>query len=68
MSENVLNLNKWVSKTYLAEKLKLSVQSVNNWASRGKIEARYIKELKNTLVRNIDSINDLQPDGYFLKK
>lgn len=45
-----IDSDKWVTQQILADNLGISVQRVHNWIKRNKIETKYIKELKITLV------------------
>lgn len=47
---------KWVSQQKLADDLNISVQRVHNWTKRDKIESKYDRDLKMTLV-NPGSLN-----------
>lgn len=58
---NNIDLNKWVSQAYLAEKFGLnSTQIVSNWIARGRIDALYVEQLRMNLVANISSISQLR--------
>lgn len=47
---------KWVSQQKLADDLGLTIQRVHNWIRRKKIQSKYDKDLKMTLV-NPGSLN-----------
>lgn len=40
----------WITQQALATELNTSVQRVHNWIKRGKIRAKYVKEVNVTLV------------------
>lgn len=49
--ENInIDSDKWITQQSLANELNISIQRVHNWIKRNKIETKYIKELKITLV------------------
>lgn len=59
MELKTLDLNKWCSKSYLADKLDVRLNRVCNWAARGRIETLAVPELNMVLVRNVNSISEL---------
>lgn len=54
--KNVILPIKWISQQKLADDRKISVQRVHNWIRRNKIQSKYDKDLKMTLV-NPDTID-----------
>lgn len=42
--------NKWISQQKLADDLGVTIQRVHNWTKRYKIQSKYDKDLKMTLV------------------
>lgn len=60
MAANKLDLGKWVSQAYLADKLGITTARITTWTQRGKIRTLYVKELRLTLVSNINDISDLK--------
>jgi DNA-binding transcriptional regulator YiaG len=52
MSKDKLNIDTdiWITQQALATELNTSVQRVHNWIKRGKISAKYVKEINLTLV------------------
>lgn len=61
--KKVINLNKWVSQSFLAKKLGVATSRVTTWVHRKRIDSIYVEELGATLVRNILSINELRKNS-----
>ncbi len=60
MEDISIDSGKWITQQSLADELGISVQRVHNWIKRNKIEKKYIKELRITLVnRNSISVKTL---------